>query len=294
MFGKTRGLWWLLCLVLLLVPQLGYAQPPSRPRHVVIVSIDGAKPSVVQRAKMEALNYWIGRGAHTWEAFTVVPSVTLVSHTSMLTGVQPDKHLVDWNDWKPDKGLVKWPTIFALAKAKGLTTALFAGKEKFKHLNVPGTLDAFAVPEYKALTVAQEAAQCLTRLKPNLCFIHFADPDGAGHKYGWGSPEQIKSLEEADAALALVMRALQEAKLLESTTVIVTSDHGGHEKTHGSTLLDDMQVPWIAFGKGVRPGSQIRGRVSTCDTAATALWLLGVPLPESMDGRPVKAAFTYR
>lgn len=294
MFGKMRRSWWLLCLVLLVVPLLGHAQPASRPKHVVIVSIDGAKPSVVQRAKMETLNYWIGKGAHTWEAFTVVPSVTLIAHTSMLTGVQPDKHLVDWNDWKPEKGLVKWPTIFALAKAKGLTTALFAGKEKFKHLDVPGTLDAFAVPEYKALAVAQEAAQCLTRLKPNLCFIHFADPDGAGHKYGWGSPEQIKSLEDADAALAVVISALQEAKLLASTTVIVTADHGGHEKTHGSTLLDDMHVPWIAFGKGVRPGSQITGRVSTCDTAATALWLLGVPLPESMDGRPVKAAFIYR
>jgi hypothetical protein len=29
------------------------------------------------------------------------------------------------------------PTIFKLARERGYTTALFAGKEKFRHLNVP-------------------------------------------------------------------------------------------------------------------------------------------------------------
>ena len=37
--------------------------------------------------------------------------------------------------------------------------------------------------------------------KPNLCFIHFTDPDNTGHEYGWGSPEQIKAFADVDAAL---------------------------------------------------------------------------------------------
>jgi predicted AlkP superfamily pyrophosphatase or phosphodiesterase len=230
-------------------------------------------------------------GAGTWQAFTVVPSITLISHTSMLTGVQPDKHLIDWNDWKPEKGLVQVPTVFALAKVKGLTTALFAGKEKFKHLNVPNTVDSFDVPEFAAKTVAETAAQCITEKKPNLCFIHFADSDGAGHKFGWGSPEQKQAFADVDAALKVIRDAIDKAGIANDSVIIISADHGGHDKTHGSTRLEDMHIPWIVWGKGVKRDFEITKRVSTCDTAATALWLLGVPLPESMDGKPVASAF---
>jgi len=52
-----------------------------------------------------------------------------------------------------------------------------------------------------------------------------------------------------------------------------------------------MHIPWIAWGKGVKPGFEITKRVSTVDTTATALWLLGVPLPNNMEGKPVTSAF---
>jgi arylsulfatase A-like enzyme len=32
--------------------------------------------------------------------------------------------------------------------------------------------------------------------------------------------------------------------------------------------------------------------VNTTDTTATALWLLGVPIPAQLDGRPVYEAFS--
>jgi arylsulfatase A-like enzyme len=276
-------------LALLACSPKAFAQP--KVKHVFIVSFDGGKPSVMQESVMPTLMAMRKEGAGTWEAFTVVPSVTLVSHTSMLTGVQPDKHLIDWNDWKPEKGLVQVPTIFGLARAKGLTTALFAGKEKFKHLNVPGTLDAFSIPSYDAKTVAQVAAKYIQELKPNLCFIHFADSDGAGHEFGWGTEEQKKAFADEDEALLTLQSAIEKAGIQKESVIILTADHGGHDKTHGSTQLADMHIPWIVWGAGVRKDFTIPSRVSTCDTAATALWLLRVPLPDSMDGKPVKSAF---
>lgn len=267
------------------------ARAKPRVKHVFIISIDGGKPLVMQNSAMPNLLQMRREGAGTWEAFTVVPSVTLISHTSMLTGVQPDKHLIDWNDWKPEKGLVQTPTVFALAKARRLRTALFAGKEKFKHLNVPGTLDDFAVPEYSAKAVAEIAAKCIVEKKPNLCFIHFADPDGAGHKYGWGMIEQRKAFADVDTALGVIRDAIAKAGILRDSVIIISADHGGHDKTHGSTSLEDMHIPWIIWGKGVKRDYEIPRRVSTCDTAATALWLLNVPLPEEMDGKPVTQAF---
>jgi predicted AlkP superfamily pyrophosphatase or phosphodiesterase len=290
MLWTRRRLCSILLAALCLTSGLSATANP-RVGHVFIISFDGGKPSVMQQSHMPTLMRMRREGAGTWTAWTVVPSITLVDHTSMLTGVEPDKHLIDWNEWKPEKGLVQVPTVFALAKAKGFTTALFAGKEKFKHLNVPGTIDDFAVPEYAAKLVAETAARCILQKKPNLCFIHFADSDGAGHQYGWGSAEQKRAFADEDAALKTVCDAIAQAGIAGDTVMILSADHGGHDKTHGSTSLEDMHIPWIVWGKGVKKGFEIGKRVGTCDTTATALWLLGVPLPESLDGRPVTSAF---
>jgi arylsulfatase A-like enzyme len=229
-----------------------------------------------------------------------------------LTGVGPDKHKILWNDWIPSNGVVKVTTIFAEAKKAGFSTAMFVGKEKFRHLEVPGTLDRFdydraasgematnAAGEMVmgkngtvlARVVSKDAAAYIQEKKPALCFIHLTDPDNSGHQYGWGSPEQIKAFGEVDAALGVILQAIRDAGIADQSVLIISADHGGHAKTHGRNIPDDMIIPWIAWGKGVKKGFEIADPVKTSDTAATALWLLDVPRPESFDGKPVTAAF---
>jgi predicted AlkP superfamily pyrophosphatase or phosphodiesterase len=286
---KCRLLLSLLALVLSCVQQPGKAAP--RAQHVFIVSFDGGKPEVMKRSAMPMLMQMAREGATTWNAQTIFPSITLPSHTSMLTGVLMAKHHITWNDWQPQRGLVTVPTIFKLARDRGYTTALFAGKEKFRHLNNPGTVDEFQIPSYSAKTVAAAAAKYIVEKKPNLCFIHFADSDGAGHASGWGSPEQIQSFADEDAALKVLYDAVRQAGIARQSTFILSADHGGHDKTHGTNSPEDMTIPWIAWGAGTKMAFEINAPVSTCDTAATALWLLDVPLPTGWDGKPVLSAF---
>jgi hypothetical protein len=53
-----------------------------------------------------------------------------------------------------------------------------------------------------------------------------------------------------------------------------------------------MTIPWIAWGEGVSPGPLARpGEIRTYDTAATALWALGIVLPADLAGEPVVRAF---
>jgi predicted AlkP superfamily pyrophosphatase or phosphodiesterase len=174
----------------------------------------------------------------------------------MLTGVSPAKHKVLWNEWIPANGMVPVPTIFSLAKAKDrkLVTAMFVGKQKFAHLFLPGTLNAFSMPDYAAKIVARQAADYIQQEKPNLCFIHFADSDGAGHEFGWGSPEQIRSFADEDDALAVIKAAIKKAGIEKTSLVILSADHGGHAKTHGSNSPDDMIIPWVIWGAGVKKG----------------------------------------
>lgn len=284
----------------------------SRAEHVFIISLDGGKPAAIGHSQMPTLKRLVAEGAHTWTANTIFPSMTLPSHTSMLTGVGPEKHHILWNDWVPTNGIVGVPTVFSEAKRAGYSTAMFVGKEKFFHLLLPNSVDEFdyhgtaasgvtqrANGEVKvkpaelslAEMVAQDAASYIVQYKPSLCFIHFADPDVAGHKYGWDTPQQHQAFAQADAALKTVLKAIRKAGIQDESVVVVTADHGGHGKGHGTKSTEDMHIPWIAWGKGVKAGFAITAPVSTCDTTATALWLLNVPGPPSLDGRPVTSAF---
>jgi predicted AlkP superfamily pyrophosphatase or phosphodiesterase len=280
--------------------------------HVFIISLDGGKPAVIQKSEMPVLGKILAEGAHTWNAKTIFPSKTLPSHTSMLTGVGPDKHKVLWNDWIPAKGLVRVPSVFTEAKAADLSTAMFVGKAKFRHFLVPGMVDEFSYNQdhsaevskvvagqtktmkegtVLAKFVAQDAARYIVEKKPNLCFIHFTDADDFGHKYGWGSKQQMKAFAEMDSALGEIFEAIHRAGIAQSSVVIISADHGGHAKTHGLNTPDDKTIPWIVWGEHVKKGFTIQAPVVTYDTAATALWLLGAPHPKDMDGFPVESAF---
>ena len=262
-----------------------------RAQHVFIISYDGGKPAVMKQSAMPVTMDMAKTGAATWNAQTIFPSITLPSHTSMLTGVVMEKHKISWNDYRPANGVVKVPTIFKLAREAGYTTALFAGKEKFRHLNVPGTLDEFQYPAYQCKVVAAAAAKYIVEKKPNLTFIHFSDSDGAGHEFGWGSPQQIQAFADEDAALKVIRDAVKEAGIESKSTFILSADHGGHDKTHGSNSPEDMTIPWITWGANVQANLEIKTPVNTCDTAATALWLLDVAVPADWDGKPVTSAF---
>jgi predicted AlkP superfamily pyrophosphatase or phosphodiesterase len=274
-------------------PATAATTPARLAEHVFIISFDGGKPAVMKESKMPTFMKMKQEGAGTFEARTIFPSITLISHTSMLTGVGPEKHKVMWNEWVPEKGLVPVPTIFSLAKKqdKKLKTALFAGKQKFAHLFLPGSLDAFSMPSYSCRIVARQASDYIQQEKPDLCFIHFADSDGAGHKYGWGTPEQIQAFADEDAALAVIKDAIKKAGIEKTSLVILTADHGGHAKTHGTASDEDTQIPWIIWGVGVKKNFTITDRVMTYDSAATALYALGIPLPAEFDGKPVLSAF---
>jgi predicted AlkP superfamily pyrophosphatase or phosphodiesterase len=284
------------------------SEAAARPQHVIIISIDGGKPAVMQQSCMPNLQKLVTEGAYTWQATTIDPSTTLPSHTSMLTGVVPATHKILWNRWRPKKGTVRVPTVFALAKNAGLKTAMFVGKIKFQHLAQTNTLDKFSyvktAPHSASDTeqsfsacsiqpplIAQEAAAWLVQEQPNLCFVHFADPDAVGHRHGWGSVQQMQAFAKVDAGIGVLRQSLEASGLAGNSVIIITADHGGHGRRHGSKRPDDKLIPWIAWGEGVKPGWTIEQPVTTCDTTATALWLLQALRPPSLDGQPVSIAF---
>ena len=169
--------------------------PVRRSAHVLVVSIDGLRPDAIERFEAPTLQRLKREGSYAEDAKTIGLSKTLPSHTSMVTGVGPEVHGITWNgDLTLLRGRVKVPTIFGLARQAGLTTAAFFGKSKFHHLEVPGTLDHIASPRgwsgsWAAETTLGRVEDALPCVRPDLAFVHLAEPDRAGHDHGWMGPE---------------------------------------------------------------------------------------------------------
>jgi predicted AlkP superfamily pyrophosphatase or phosphodiesterase len=264
--------------------------------HVVLVSVDGLRPDAIAPSETPMLSRLIREGSYTLFAATILPSKTLPSHTSMLTGQPPDVHGVSWNT---NVGLkrrnVQVPTVFEVLRDQGYVTAAFFSKSKFASLQRPGSLDYSQAPGgwfgyWSADRTVSDIESYLEAAQPHLLFVHLGDPDHAGHASGWMSPKYGDAVQHVDTAIAKLFAVAEKSFGTGRFTMIVTADHGGHDRDHGSSDPRDVTIPWIAWGRGVSAAVLARP-VETFDTAPTVLWLLGVPEPTAWAGSPVTEAF---
>ena len=271
-------------------PPTPTATPVPRVERVLIISLDGLRPDALDPLRTPNILLLATRGAYSWRAQTVLPSATLPAHGSMLSGFDVADHGLTWNDYIPSYGHILTPTIFTLAHDAGLRTVMVTAKQKLLHCAEPGTLDVF---DYASLGDFAMVERALPHLAAGfgVFLLHLVGPDAAGHNSGWMSSSYLQTVANTDIAVGRVLTALQEAGMAETTLVILTADHGGHDRGHGTSRAEDTTIPWIIAGPGVRRGHGLAADVRIQDTAATAAWALGLPLPEGMSGRPVLEAF---
>jgi phosphopentomutase len=70
----------------------------------------------------------------------------------------------------------------------------------------------------------------------------FTGLDYVGPEYGWSTAEYMEELSYIDDYLAPIIRLVKQQK---NYLIIITSDHGGHDKIHGSQHPDDYKLPFI-------------------------------------------------
>jgi len=317
---------------------------PGIARHVLIISVDGMRPDGITAAQAPNLLWLMQRGAYGTHVETIRPSITLPSHTAMLTGLDFKNHGVVWNNFRP--GHIEHPTVFSIAKEAGLSTAMLFAKDKFHFLANPDQvhwiygpgipkviprMEDVTRPDFRENTgpdpSASAAAKAAAVPKPEpaakpgapklsssadgiatafqtewpgakyqLTFIHFGEPDGAGHGRGWMSRAYLDAILKVDGAIGKILQTLKDSGEEASTAIIVTADHGGLGRQHFFRAQPDtpenVSIPWICVGPGVPPGTVIPRLLRTMDTTPTALRFLGLPLPEGIDGRVVAEVFS--
>jgi predicted AlkP superfamily pyrophosphatase or phosphodiesterase len=236
----------------------------------------------------------IAEGAVTWQARTVMPSVTLPCHTSMLRGVDTARHGITTNVFQPLARPV--PSLLDVAYDQGLQTGFVYNWEQLRDLGEAGKSHVSMFCGYPSSAegdtrVADAALLAMEWCDLDLLFVYFGWPDECAHRHGWMSPEYIEAISHADRCLSRVLGAIDRLGRREETTVLVTSDHGGHDRTHGTDRDEDMLVPWILSGRGVRKGHNIIDPVRVFDTCVTAASILGLTPSSSWEGRVISEAF---
>ncbi|MCB9559057.1 MAG: alkaline phosphatase [Kofleriaceae bacterium] len=261
------------------------APAPRRPTHVVIISEDGLRPDSLTEELTPAHMALMREGMAALQADTIPQSDTLPSHAAMLSGFGAEEHGLWWNSYQRDRGYIRVPTVFSIAHAHGLSTAMIVGKPKLRHIARPGSVDHFERPSYLCGGVARRAAAYFTEEQPALLFVHFSDPDEFGHSHGWMSDAYLAAVHHSDRCLATVLDAIDASAAGADTLVIVTADHGGHSRHHsGGHLEVDREIPWIARGPGVTADTVLDRPITTVDTAATALAALRLTPSPGMKG----------
>ena len=266
----------------------GLTLPVITNGRVAIISIDGLRPDAIQQAGAPNILALATRGAYSWRAQTILPSNTLPSHISMLTGYPPEEHGVTWDDYAPTRGQILVPTIFAVARSKGLRTGMVVGKEKFAHFRDTGACDTWTLAAPGDDDVATRVGAAIAA-RPDLLFVHLPEVDLTGHASKWMSEPYLEAVRRADAAVGRIVAALPA-----DTTIILTADHGGRPEGHGSDSPQDTTIPWVIAGPSTARGKQLSSGIRTVDTAATAAFVLGAVLQPDAQGTPVYEAFVSK
>jgi len=257
----------------------------------VFVSIDGVRPDALSEATCSNLNGLRQRGASTLQATSVMPSITLPCHMSIFHSVPPSRHGITTNDWQPMARPL--PGLIEQAKLANLKTAFFYNWDPLRNLCTPLQLhfsyfrnNVYSDVENGDQVIASEAGRYIQSDRPDFAFVYLGTADTVGHMHGWMSPEYLRQVERVDDALGILLEGLPS-----EATILVHSDHGGHERTHGTDMPADMTIPWIIAGPGIRQNYVIQQPVSLLDTAPTLAAILGIPSHRDWEGRCVEEIF---
>lgn len=249
---------------------------------VLLILADGMRPdsltNIPQVADMKKKAAW------TMDAKTVFPSVTLPCHMSLFHSVDPTRHGTTTNVYAPQVRPIDG--LFEVLFAQKKRTAMFYSWEQLRDVSRPGKLNYSLFCRFGRLSdketnrvLTDAALEYIAEAQPDFTFLYLHAPDEVGHKEGWMSEAYMEAVQDCWNQIERVLE-----KLPQDYTVLITADHGGHDRTHGSDLPEDMTIPLFAMGPNFTPGQQLEN-AGILDIAPTVAALLHIEPVEEWEGK---------
>ena len=250
---------------------------------VILILADGLRPDAMMTCGHPFVSEMMERATYCMQAQTVMPSVTLPCHISLFHSVDPSRHGTTTNTYAPQvrpiDGLVE---VLAAAKKK---CGFFYTWEQLRDIARPGKWNA---SEFLRCTqypdsneqITPRAIRYIEEQDPDFVFLYLADTDETGHAYGWMGKEYMKDCYDAMECTRQVCE-----RFAADHTIIFLADHGGHDRTHGTDLAEDMTIPLFFMGERFEKG-RVLPEASIKDVAPTVVALMGLDPEREWEGIP--------
>ena len=306
-----RAAWIVAAAALALVVVLAMRpRAPERPPSVLLVTIDTLRADRVGAyggppGLTPAMDGLAAEGATFTEALASVP-LTLPSHATILSGLEPTRHGVQ------DNGTYVFPashaTLATALKARGYATGAFVAAYVLDRRF--GLARGFDVYD-DAIDRGGEGRNVLESERPCdsvsasagtwmasgrgafFAWVHFYDPH-APYEASTSLPPYDAEVARADGCLKSVVAAARE-RAGSDLVIAVLGDHGESlgehgESTHGFFLYQStLRIPLIVTAPGMTGGTRLDGIARTADVLPTVLALAGAEAPPGIDGTNVLA-----
>lgn len=201
------------------------------PSHTTILT--GVKPlkhGIYYNTPVEALGI---TGRWYWENDSIkVPTIWSAARKAGLTTA-----CVSWPVTVGAPITYNIPEIWYLPETEGGELDRINASSKFANppglfeevqQNATGKLEAkgFNVDYGDDVSLARIGSYLIRKYKPSFLAIHIAGVDHFEHEQGRDGEKVRSAVSSADEAIKMIMESVEKAGLKESTTIIVTGDHG--------------------------------------------------------------------
>jgi phosphopentomutase len=204
---------------------------------------------------------------------------------SIFYGVVPQRHGIVSNTFVPQVHSIKG--LFEKISDQGGVCSLFYGWEPMRDVAPPGTsryatfINAYTDESVDTL-LTDAAIELIESKKPDFVYLYQVDTDEkGGHDNGWMSEEYLRRIR---IAIDNVRRIVD--RFSDEYTIIVTADHGGHDRMHGTDMAEDITVPMMFIGEEFVAGVEIDG-ASILDIAPTVANVMGFRPEKEWEGKSI-------
>lgn len=272
---------------------------PTARQKVLMIGIDGLRtdaiamlplPNIHRLERMGTYSYWSN-------VQSTASAVSGPGWTSLMTGVEADRHLVGGNSDLRDLS-PSFPTFLKLVKDSYPDKTVAASVswhpliDDLIDFEDPTTLDG----SHKASSdedMASVAESWIRNGDYDVIFVDFDDCDHAGHSSGFDGYGSVygAAVIKTDKLVGDLLDAILTRSDGEEWLIVLTSDHGGQGTSHGGDDPYNRHVPFmvasnsprVAIGQRMPPNDP----GSHMDVLPTIMHFFGGPttVPSYLDGQ---------
>lgn len=285
---------------------------PLLSTRVLVIGIDGFDSKC--KPDLPNIDRLVAEGSSTYTARTNLLAISSPGWTSMLCSMNSaDSGVLD-NDFLPP-WILKWKNpISSTTKEKPFKCIYENVKTQIPGSKIYAYYDWFYMTflgrfgigyvDFETLClsfqyfacdqfVTYQSTKAIEDRDFTLLFNYYVSLDETGHAEKFCSKKYIEHMKLIDEEVGTLLSSLKRSGLAEETVVVLTSDHGASSGTnhHGDRNDENIRIPVIFKGPGIKKGYKIQANTHITDIAPTISRILGIKPDPIWIGREISEIF---